>query len=342
MLLDIAVNVVDPRVDGLLSAYYGAAIVAAAVRQAATARAIDRTRQTLSFQAQHDQLTGLQNRTALADALVEPDRTQSLVILEVSGLDDVTDVLGVAVGEDVLRAAAANLREHVTPLGGSTYRVRHDEFAVLLPGGPDESVRHLPHVLAAVSAAPLQVPGAGRFPVAAVAGVARVDPGARAAGDATLPLVHADLALRDARSNPGLLGWSVYSGAVAAQHARRLLVRERLASAVAEGCIDVHFQPIVDFTTGRVVKFEALARWDDRELAGSPPSSSSPSPRSRTSSWPWASTSCAAPSAPRTPPGVRRRGAASPSTSPSCSCSRPVSPTSCARSSRTTASRPTC
>ncbi|GAB3461843.1 bifunctional diguanylate cyclase/phosphodiesterase [Kineococcus endophyticus] len=266
MLLDIAVNTVDPRVDGLLSAYYGAAIVAAAVRQAATARAIDRTRQTLSFQAQHDPLTGLQNRTALADALVEPDRTQSLVILEVSGLDDVTDVLGVAVGEDVLRAAAANLREHVTPLDGTTYRVRHDEFAVLLPGSPDESVRHLPHVLAAVSAAPLQVPGAGRFPVAAVAGVARVDPGARAAGDATLPLVHADLALRDARSNPGLLGWSVYSGAVAAQHARRLLVRERLASAVAEGCIDVHFQPIVDFTTGRVVKFEALARWDDREL----------------------------------------------------------------------------
>ncbi|MEZ0494499.1 putative bifunctional diguanylate cyclase/phosphodiesterase [Kineococcus sp. TBRC 1896] len=266
VLIAMAVNVAEPRADALLSAYYGAAVLAAAVRQAATARAIDRTRRTLFFQAQHDQLTGLKNRTALTEALIEPDRTQSLVILEVSGLDDVSDVLGVPVGEDVLRAAAANLREHVTPLGGSTYRVRHDEFALLLPGSPEEAVRHLPHLLGAVSAAPLQVPGAGRFAVEAVAGIARVDRGARAGGDAALPLVHADLALRDARAHPGMLGWSVYSGAVAAQHARRLLVRERLASAVAEGCIDVHFQPIIDFATGRVVKFEALARWDDREL----------------------------------------------------------------------------
>ncbi|MEW1956578.1 bifunctional diguanylate cyclase/phosphodiesterase [Kineococcus sp. NPDC059986] len=266
MLADVVLNITAPRADGVLFVWFGTVIVAAAVRQAATARAIDRTRSTLSFQARHDQLTGLQNRSALADALVEPDRTQSLVILEVSGHDDVTDVLGVLVGEEVLRAAASNLREHVDSLGGTTYRVRHDEFAVLLPGSPEETVRHLPHVFHAVSAAPVQVDGAGRFPVEAVAGVARVDPGARAGGDATLPLVHADLALRDARANPGLLGYSVYSGAVAAQHARRLLVRERLASAITGGCIDVHFQPIVDFSTGRVVKFEALARWDDREL----------------------------------------------------------------------------
>ncbi|MEZ0165812.1 putative bifunctional diguanylate cyclase/phosphodiesterase [Kineococcus sp. LSe6-4] len=266
VLADIALDIASPRADGVLSAFFGAAIVAAALRQAATARAIDRTRRTLSFQARHDHLTGLRNRTALADALLAPDRVQSLVILELSGLDDVTDVLGVGVGEDVLRAAAANLRQHVTGLGGTTYRVRHDEFALLLPGSPEETVRHLPHVFDAVAAAPLQVPGAGRFPVAAVAGVARVEPGARAAADATLPLVHADLALRDARTHPGMLGWSVYSGTVAAQHARRLLVRERLTAAVAEGCIDVHFQPIVDFATGRVVKFEALARWDDREL----------------------------------------------------------------------------
>ncbi|PRY13959.1 putative bifunctional diguanylate cyclase/phosphodiesterase [Kineococcus rhizosphaerae] len=266
LLADVAVFVVSPRADGVVFVFFAAVIVAAGLRYAATARAIDRTRDRLSFQALHDQLTGLQNRAALQNALTGPDRTQSLVILEVGGLDDITDVLGVSVGEDVLRAAATNLREHVRALGGSTFRVRHDEFAVLLPGFPDEVVRHLPGAFAAVSAAPLQVPGAGRFPVEAVAGVSRVDPGVRAEGDATLPLVHADLALRDARTTPAGSGYSVYSGAVAAQHARRLLVRERLALAVTEGAVDVHFQPIVDFSTGRVVKFEALARWDDAVL----------------------------------------------------------------------------
>ncbi|WP_432543939.1 putative bifunctional diguanylate cyclase/phosphodiesterase [Kineococcus sp. SYSU DK002] len=266
LLADVVLFIVSPRADGTMFVFFAAVVVAAALRQVATARAIDRTRDTLTFQALHDPLTGLQNRTGLTNALTAPDRTQSLVILEVGGLDDVTDVLGVAVGEKVLRAAALDLRDVVTAIGGTAYRVRHDEFAVLLPGPPEHAARHLPHVLDAIGSAPAHVHGAGQFPVRAVAGVARVAAGARAAGDATLPLVHADLALRDARNRPDGTGYSVYSGEVAAQHARRLLVRERLALAIAEGDVDVHFQPIVDFTTGRVVKFEALARWDDREL----------------------------------------------------------------------------
>ncbi|WP_432510850.1 putative bifunctional diguanylate cyclase/phosphodiesterase [Kineococcus sp. SYSU DK001] len=266
LLADVVLFIVSPRADGVMFVFFGAVVVAAGLRQAATARAIDRTRDTLTFQAMHDPLTGLQNRTALMSALTEPDRTQSLVILEIGGLDDVTDVLGVSAGEDVLRVAAANLRDVVTALGGTAYRVRHDEFAVLLPGSPDRTVRHLSHAFDAIGSAPAQVHGVGQFPVHAVAGVAQVAPGARGAGDATLPLVHADLALRDARNRPAGPAYSVYSGEVAAQHARRLLVRERLALAIADGGVDVHFQPIVDFATGRVVKFEALARWDDREL----------------------------------------------------------------------------
>ncbi|MBB2901012.1 EAL domain-containing protein (putative c-di-GMP-specific phosphodiesterase class I)/GGDEF domain-containing protein [Kineococcus radiotolerans] len=266
LLVDVALFIGAPRADGVMFVFFAAVVVAAGFRQAATARAVDRTHDRLSFQALHDPLTGLANRAALQSALHEPDRTQSLALIEVGGLDDVTDVLGVTVGEDVLRAAAANLREHVSALGGTTYRVRHDEFAVLLPGPPEETVRHLPGAFAAVSAAPLQVPGAGRFPVDAVAGLAAVASGPSAGGgrEAMTPLLHADLALRDARL--GTTGFSVYSGEVASAHARRLLLRERLALAVAEGTVDVHYQPIVNFTTGRVEKFEALARWDDVQL----------------------------------------------------------------------------
>ncbi|NAZ88230.1 EAL domain-containing protein, partial [Kineococcus indalonis] len=118
---------------------------------------------------------------------------------------------------------------------------------------------------------------AARFPLTAIAGVAPCpalrtgdtrtgDGGGQGTGtDPMTTLVHADIALRDARA-AGRGHVSVYSGTVAAAHARRTLLRERLAEAVRQGTVDVHYQPIVSFSTGRVEKFEALARWEDGVL----------------------------------------------------------------------------
>nr|WP_240897933.1 GGDEF domain-containing phosphodiesterase [Kineococcus vitellinus] len=274
LVLDLVVCALWPRADPVWFLLLVGVLGAFAVRHAATARAVDRTTARLVFQAHHDPLTGLANRAALRAALTEPDSTQSLVLFEVAGLDDIGDVLGVAAGEEVLHAAAANLARQVQPLGGTPFRVRHDEVAVLLPGTPDTAARHVPALVAAIGAAPLQVPGAGQFPLDAVAGIACVEalrpgqaaPAAGGAGaDPMTPLLRADLALRDARGR-GAGAFSVYSGQVASAHARRLLLRERLAAAIAAGGIDVHYQPIVSFATGRVEKFEALARWDDTEL----------------------------------------------------------------------------
>ncbi|WP_432523884.1 putative bifunctional diguanylate cyclase/phosphodiesterase [Kineococcus sp. SYSU DK006] len=280
LVLDLVVCALWPRADPVWFVLLIGVLAAFAVRHAATARAVDRTTARLVFQAHHDPLTGLANRTALRAALTEPDTTQSLVLFEVAGLDDIGDVLGVAAGEEVLHAAAANLARQVQPLGGTPFRVRHDEVAVLLPGTPDAVARHVPALVAAIGAAPLQVAGAGQFPLDAVAGIACVEgvrpgqagPAERAvesadpaAADPMAPLLRADLALRDARAH-GAGAFSVYSGQVASAHARRLLLRERLAAAIAAGEVDVHYQPIVSFATGRVEKFEALARWDDPEL----------------------------------------------------------------------------
>ncbi len=76
------------------------------IRHAATARSIDRTTAHLTFQALHDNLTGLGNRALLERALTEPDRASSLVLVELVGLDDINDVLGVSAGDAVIAAAA--------------------------------------------------------------------------------------------------------------------------------------------------------------------------------------------------------------------------------------------
>ncbi|WP_432523883.1 putative bifunctional diguanylate cyclase/phosphodiesterase [Kineococcus sp. SYSU DK006] len=282
LLVDIVALVVSPRADPVLFGLYLSVLVTFTVRHAATARSIDRTTARLRFQALHDSLTGLGNRTALERALTRPDRAQSLVLMELVGLDDVNDVLGVTVGDALIRAAAQEVTAVADGLGGSAYRTSGDEIAVLLPGDPAWCLRHAETLVAAVAAAPARVEGAGRFPLTATAGIAACPlehdagrGGGRGHGhgggrDVLEPFVHADIALRDAR-HLGAGSTSVYSGTVAAEHARRSALRERLVHAVRDGDVDVHFQPVVSFTTGRVEKFEALARWEDPVLGRIPP-----------------------------------------------------------------------
>ncbi|WP_432571987.1 putative bifunctional diguanylate cyclase/phosphodiesterase [Kineococcus sp. SYSU DK005] len=281
LFADIALMVLWPRPDTVLFALYLWVLTTFTVRHATTARAVDRSTARLTAQALHDDLTGLANRAALHRALTGPDGPQCLVLLELAGLDDVNDVLGVTTGDALVRAAADEVRRVVEPLGATAYRPAGDQVAVLLPGGVGGAVRVAGDLVAAVAAAPARVDGAARFPLTAVAGVAPCPgtaPGAHdgtargtargtgaPAADPMTTLVHADIALRDARA-AGRGRVSVYSGDVAAAHARRTLLRERLADAVRHGTVDVHYQPIVSFATGRVEKFEALARWDDALL----------------------------------------------------------------------------
>ncbi|MEZ0165808.1 putative bifunctional diguanylate cyclase/phosphodiesterase [Kineococcus sp. LSe6-4] len=266
LLVDLVLLVIDPRADSVLYGFYVTVLVTFTVRHAATARSIDRTTTQLTFQALHDDLTGLGNRGLLERTLTEPDRAACLVRVQLVGLEDVNDVLGVGAGDAVIAAAAREVGAVAADLGGDAFRTAGDEITVVLPGASDQVVRHAGRVVAAVGAAPAAVPGAGGFTLSAVAGLASCPFGDDYDGsDAMKPFVHAEIALREARSlGPGSV--SVYSGAVAAGHARRTLLRERLSLAIREGTVDVHFQPVVSFTTGRVAKFEALARWEDPVL----------------------------------------------------------------------------
>nr|WP_240895144.1 bifunctional diguanylate cyclase/phosphodiesterase [Kineococcus siccus] len=232
-------------------------------RYAGTARAVQLTTERLKFQALHDALTGLSNRVALTSALTRPDRDQALVLLELDGLDDVNDVLGVAVGDAVILAASQATCAVLAETGGRAFRTGGDEFAVLVDGDGIDALRLAERLIAAISTAPATVDGVERFPLTATAGVAAAP---REHGDdVMLPFVQADIALRDARQT-GEGSVSVFSGSVAAAHHRRSLLRERLAEAIRDGGVDVHYQPVVDFLSGRVIKFEALARWNDPVL----------------------------------------------------------------------------
>jgi EAL domain-containing protein (putative c-di-GMP-specific phosphodiesterase class I) len=135
-------------------------------------------------------------------------------------------------------------------------RLGGDEFALLL-----EDVTDLPVVLrvaeplGAALAAPLVV--AGRDLVAA----ASIGLALRSGGDAPTDLLRfADVALYRAKAAGGAGFVAFYPGMNAAA-LDRLDLEHDLRQAVAAATIAVYYQPLVDLTSGRIVGFEALARW---------------------------------------------------------------------------------
>ena len=79
-------------------------------------------------------------------------------------------------------------------------------------------------------------------------------------------LSRARLAAQAARSNrPSGPVVAYFEESVEARQMMRTFVRERLASAIEAGDVDVHFQPVVDMATGEVTSAEALVRWTDVE-----------------------------------------------------------------------------
>ena len=223
--------------------------------------------------ANRDPLTGAANRAAFGrtlEAWLEEARAQggavSLVLVDLDRFKCINDTLGHGAGDEVLKTVAARLetfageRRLVARLGG-------DEFALLLadPGDADAERRLADEVIEQVSA-PLTVRG-HPVDVGASLGLAR-HPADAATGEELL--ARADLALYDAKSG-GRRSWRRFDpGLLAAVELEREIERD-LPGALAEGALQVWFQPQVEIHGGRLTGFEALIRWRHPRLGWLPP-----------------------------------------------------------------------
>ncbi|WP_449061289.1 diguanylate cyclase [Planomonospora algeriensis] len=116
----------------------------------------ERLQAQMAYQAHHDPLTGLANRTVLHDTLEQVMRTPgtgvAVLYLDLDGFKAVNDVHGHEAGDAVLSAIAGRLSAAVRG-GDLVARLGGDEFVLLCPGAShDDAVRLAERVLREVSA----------------------------------------------------------------------------------------------------------------------------------------------------------------------------------------------
>ena len=217
----------------------------------------------LAHRVHHDALTGLPNRGLIDDRLQEAlaraeadGTTLAVILLDLDQFKYVNDSLGHHTGDDLLRQVAPRLRAAARPQD-TVGRFGGDEFVVLCEGlaGPWEALA-VARRLAAAWAEPFRLGDDDVF-ISGSAGVAVTHAGR--AGSVAL-LREADAAMYRAKAR-GRGDVELYDEVMRACAYDRLTLEGDLRRALADGEIEVAFQPIVDLEDGRPLAVEALARW---------------------------------------------------------------------------------
>jgi diguanylate cyclase (GGDEF)-like protein len=256
--------------DGILLGAMFSMITLTVVRMCIALYMNTRLGNSLAHQASHDALTGLANRELLRRYLssglaidASAQRRATMMMLDVDGFKNINDSFGHHVGDLLLIQLAARLRACVreTDMVG---RLGGDEFAVVLRESSEPVTSVARRVLAALEH-PVSI---GELQIVVTSSI-----GIASGGDddsADVVLRNADLAMYAAKASGGSQ-YALYAPEMHAAATERVQLESDLRADWASEDLTVHYQPIVDLKTGRMVSVEALARWHHRTRGMVPP-----------------------------------------------------------------------
>ncbi len=207
-----------------------------------------------------DALTGLGNRVALMEALdaLGPDFGKALLaLLDVDRFKSVHVSLGDAGADVVLKMLADRLVGLGEP--AQIFRVGGDSFAFLY-AGPRRGAQTIGNALVEICARPYRLEGREVF---APCSVGLAD-GAQSADQLAL-IKNADVALFAAKKQGGSCARVYLSEMETLVPADSVALESELRHALAEGQLDVHYQPIIRLADRSLAGFEALLRWHHPE-----------------------------------------------------------------------------
>jgi len=245
-----------------------------------------RAEQQLFYLTYHDNLTGLGNRLAF-EADLENAVTSAIAnrvpfymfFIDIVDFRAMNDTLGVKTGDLIIRRTAHRLQKIAGP-DAIVARIAGDEFALLKRATGRQAATILAERLCAGLAEPIRC-----------SDLAKDDPGYRIAvniGFAGFPdeesgnaaelsqnpvpecMKRCDIALYEAK-RLGRGKFCHYSDDIDHRIRNRTLLQQSLHMALANDEFLLHYQPIFDFRTGKIIAAEALVRWQHPQLGFQPP-----------------------------------------------------------------------
>ena len=215
-----------------------------------------------------DSLTGLANRARFFDLLASQTTSRrnrdlpcAVLMLDLDRFKIVNDTLGHAAGDLVLAMVADRLKSTVRD-DDVIARLGGDEFAILqMSPGQVASVTALAaRVVDVIAARPFMLEGQSIYLGASVGmAIAPTD-----GDDPTALMRNADLALYAEKAS-GRGAFRRYDVSLDEQMRERRAIETGLRLALAEGQLELHYQPLLDAKTRGITSAEALVRWNHPE-----------------------------------------------------------------------------
>jgi diguanylate cyclase len=238
------------------------AMTLASVLESRSRNSVRRAKQRGDQQAVRDPLTDLPNRqmfeATLAQAVRKADAAQqrlALMFINIDGFKPINESFGHGGGDRVLREMAKRLRSLARPHMAA--RLGSDEFLFLLPDDPnqDEIARQATQVLDAL-AQPCRIDGRETTLSCSVGIAVYPDNGAM-----SRLIAHADAAMRSAKGMGGA-SYCFFEARMTSSGAEKQidLLRD-LRVALAQGELQLFYQPKVHAPSGEITAAEALLRW---------------------------------------------------------------------------------
>jgi diguanylate cyclase (GGDEF)-like protein/PAS domain S-box-containing protein len=221
----------------------------------------------LAYLAQFDPLTGLPNRTLLADRfslmIVQARRRGAALGVLFIDLDDfklVNDTQGHAAGDELLKETARRLQSAVRD-GDTVARISGDEFTVILSdlARPDDAALVAQKIIDRLSS-PVEINGQ-EVVVTASIGIATFPADG---DDAETLLGAADAAMYRAKQ-AGRNAFQFFTADINQRTRARAQLGRELRRALERREFTLAYQPKIDLTSGQPCGAEALLRWEHPE-----------------------------------------------------------------------------
>jgi len=227
-----------------------------------------KSKEDFAYQANHDSLTSLPNRTLLLDRLEQSielskreDKKLAVIFIDLDHFKEINDSLGHQVGDKVLVEISNRMTKKIR-VSDTIARLGGDEFCVILNNIKDlESVSRVIESGMEVVKEPIVIDNHKLYVGMSVGVSIFPDDGE----DVVELLKNADAAMYRAKEN-GRNGYHFYNEDMTVLATERIVLESALREALKNDEFIPYFQPQIDIKNRKIVGMELLMRWESPSM----------------------------------------------------------------------------